>query len=308
MVVERPTSKFVYLAFLMLIVCGCSSQSYKYAVTCSGGEDNLAISSCTDLIKSGAFSGDVLAGYYSNRGFHELNTGRYDLAENDIKYAIKINPNDEIANFNLGNLLLKKKRWGNAVEIFNKLIFYVRGLKDEQKKSVYYSMRGAGYAGLKKYDLAIDDYNYALKIDKTDYVALTQLANAYGFEGRYVNAISDLTEAISVDPRQSTAYSLRCLWRGVEGQQLLDAKSDCDVALKIKASNSERRGLAGLYSINGFIEYKLHNYAESSNDVSDALKLDPNDGAALYVKGLIKFRGKEGGSYMPSELIEEMVN
>ena len=77
---------------------------------------------------------------------------------------------------------------------------------DEELTAVEYYNRGLEYKNLGKYQLAIDDYNKAIKINP-DYVdAYNDRGIAYHKSGNYKNALDDYNRAIKINPDYVKAY------------------------------------------------------------------------------------------------------
>ena len=87
-----------------------------------------------------------------NHYFEEL-----DLAISDYNNALVFNPNMHEAYFYLGNIDFQKGNYQNAMANYSKAID-ISG-----STAFYYFNRGCTYKMLKKYDLAINDFNNAAK-------------------------------------------------------------------------------------------------------------------------------------------------
>ena len=84
---------------------------------------------------------------------------KYDLADKDYRKIISIDPGSVMGYMGIGRNANAEKRYDDAIEQFN----YVTRLSLDY--SFGYSFRAESYAGLKQYDKAIDDIIKALDID-----------------------------------------------------------------------------------------------------------------------------------------------
>lgn len=84
---------------------------------------------------------------------------KYDLADKDYRKIISIDPGSVMGYMGIGRNANAEKRYDDAIEQFN----YVTRLASDYSSG--YSFRAESYAGLKQYDKAIDDIVKALDID-----------------------------------------------------------------------------------------------------------------------------------------------
>jgi tetratricopeptide (TPR) repeat protein len=133
------------------------------------GDWNLKISGCTEVIRSGQYSGKDLVGAYNNRGVAYKNLGEYRRAIQDYDQALRLDP-------------------GYAV---------------------VYSNRGVAYGDLGEYRRAIQDHDQALRLDPDDAIAYTNRGEAYRNLGEYRRAIADHDQALRLDPGSAIAYNNR---------------------------------------------------------------------------------------------------
>jgi tetratricopeptide (TPR) repeat protein len=87
---------------------------------------------------------------------------------------------------------------------------------------------------------------------------------------------------LQADVRMSEARSSRCWARALWGQELEEALTDCNVALRIRpktATYLDRRGLVYL---------RRNSYDKAIADYDAALRLEPKRAWPLYVRGLAR--------------------
>ncbi len=110
--------------------------------------------------------------YKGNEAYKKSN---YDAAENNYRGALKISPEDEIANFNLGNTLYRKDNTDEAVQSYDNTI---QNANDKITKEKAYYNKGVAYQKTKKLPECIDAYENALMLDPKDEDARQNLERA----------------------------------------------------------------------------------------------------------------------------------
>jgi tetratricopeptide (TPR) repeat protein len=94
--------------------------------------------------------------------------------------------------------------WKNSIEL------YSRALQVTKNNPLAHINRGAAYAESGQYQLALGDYNEAIRLNPNDAVSFYNRGNLYGRDlGRYQSAIDDFSEAISLKPDYPEAYANR---------------------------------------------------------------------------------------------------
>ena len=106
----------------------------------------------------------------------------------------------------LGGLALRQKDYSNAIVYFRKAIELA---PDGPDNAEAYSNRGNAYQLKGELDLAISDYNQALKLYPTFGRAYNNRGRAYLYKGELDLAMRDLNQAIKLNPRDAKAYDNR---------------------------------------------------------------------------------------------------
>jgi len=128
--------------------------------TCAKGKGDESIAACSRAIKSGTYTGRVLALAYSNRGVEWK-------AKGDLKQAVAD---------------------------------YDEAIKADPQQGAAYNNRGIAYAALGSYDRAITDYDEAIKLNPQYASALNNRGLAYFNKGQQQRAIADYDAAIKLEP------------------------------------------------------------------------------------------------------------
>jgi tetratricopeptide (TPR) repeat protein len=92
----------------------------------------------------------------------------------------------------------------------------------------------------------------------------------------------------AADARMPEALKNRCWMRALQGQELNQALSDCNAALKSSAKGEPYK--AQVLNGRGLVRLRLGNYDKSIADYDDSLKLYPQDAWVLYGRGVAKIR------------------
>lgn len=90
---------------------------------------------------------------------------QFDLAENEYRAALEIDPDNQTAQYNLANSLQKQKKYNEALTILDKLSGTA---KSKQLKSSSYYNQGVAHTKLKNLEESIESYKNALRIDPND--------------------------------------------------------------------------------------------------------------------------------------------
>lgn len=88
------------------------------------------------------------------------------------------------------------------------------------------------------------------------------------------------------DPRMPAGHLMRCRARALQGQELDKALSDCNITLRRVSGQGSVQPL----ETRGLVRLRRGELDKSIEDYNAALKLMPNDAAALYGRGLARLR------------------
>lgn len=149
--------------------------------------------------------------------------------------------------------------------------------------------RGKAYRDKDKYDLAIDAYTSAIKLDPYDYQAFNGRGVSYANRRDYDHGIADFTEAIRLKPDYAAAFVNRGYAYEAKGDHDR-AIADLTEAIKLNPKFAEAfndRGLA--YSHKG-------EYDRAIADYTEATRLKLNYAAAFYNRGLAYTKKGEYGA------------
>jgi tetratricopeptide (TPR) repeat protein len=181
--------------------------------------------------------------------------------------------------FNRGNAHSRQGEYDLAIQDFDQAI------KLDPRYADAFNSRGMSYHSKGQNDRAIQDFDQAIKLDPSLVSAFFHRGTAYSAEGQHERAIQDFDQAIRLNPNYGSALSNRCLSRATIGR-LQDALSDCNAALWLRPN----RGRATTLNVRGITYLKLKQLDAAIADFDAALKLAPHSASSLYGRGVAKLK------------------
>ena len=131
-------------------------------------------------------------------------------------------------------------------------------------------------------DKAIADYTQAIRLDPNNTSAYIHRGYVYYAKGDYNRAIADYDQAIKLAPYSKAAYNNRGHVLADKGD--LDAAiADYDQALRLDPNFTEA------YKNRGNAYYFKNDYDRAIADYNQMLRLDPNDAGTYSIRGAIYF-------------------
>ncbi|MBW2560534.1 MAG: tetratricopeptide repeat protein [Deltaproteobacteria bacterium] len=202
---------------------------------------------------------------------------------------IRSNPADVQVRFELGNTLMKSKRYGRASEEFEEILEWDNSLTDAR-----FSLGLAYFLGSKDYDRAITQFLEVLRVRPGNDKAIYFLASAYEKKGQYADALKEL----AFIPEKSDLYVAARVRMGF----ILKVAGDTEKAIELIRGEIERgsedlefyRFLAALYEEEGRL-------GDAEDVLKKALSLLPQDVDLHYRLGVVYGKGNKH-----RESVEEM--
>ncbi|MCK5535155.1 tetratricopeptide repeat protein, partial [bacterium] len=103
---------------------------------------------------------------YFSQGKAYIKQGRYESAIEELKEAIRLNPDFANAHFNLGLAYGEKGLWYRAIEYYERALEIAKAIGNKQGESACYTNLGGVYGILGEYKRAIEYQERALEIAK----------------------------------------------------------------------------------------------------------------------------------------------
>jgi tetratricopeptide (TPR) repeat protein len=138
--------------------------------------------------------------------------------------------------------------------------------------------RGIMFAERGDYDMAIEDFTEAIKLNPNLAAAYFNRGNAYGFKEDYDRAIVDFNQAIRLDPNYARAYNNRGNAYAGKGDDDR-AIADFNQAIRLDSNNAYR------YISRGNVYMNKGDDDQAIADYSQAIKLDPNNANVYFNRG-----------------------
>ncbi|MBD2241658.1 tetratricopeptide repeat protein [Aulosira sp. FACHB-113] len=181
---------------------------------------------------------------------------------------------------NRGVLYYQLKKWNLALADFNKTITI-------NPESVYgYNNRGLIYEELQKWDLALVDFNKAIAINSEFAYGYNNRGFIYKELQKWDLALVDFNKAIAIDPELAQAYYNRGVVYDEQNQWGL-ALTDYNKVIAINPNDADiYNNRAGLY-------YKLQEFNLALNDYNKAIEINPILAPAYYNRGILYYKLQE---------------
>ncbi|MFP4448674.1 MAG: tetratricopeptide repeat protein [Bacteroidota bacterium] len=197
---------FVFIFFPFMFLCGQNSPELD-SIT-EVGEDLLSLGEYKEaekrfdevLEKDEDFI-PAMEGKIKTR----IEREKFSRAKRTISDAIENHP--EHAYFYLydGQLKIKRERYDEAIQAFNKALRLVEEGEDKKLRSKIYVYRGAASQHKKDYEKAEADYTKALELNERNPNVLTYRGSLYYNREEFDEALEDFNRVLELDPNNHYA-------------------------------------------------------------------------------------------------------
>ena len=174
------------------------------------------------------------AGAYSNLGTAYLSEGLFDTAIDQYLTALRLKPDFVEAHYNLGYAYLSQGKFDMAIEQF------LTVLRLNPNDAGVYNNLGNAYLSLGQLDMAIEQYKTALSLKPKFTQVHYNLGNAYLSKGLSDMAIEQYSAALRLVPNFAKAHyklGLSYLGKGLNDM----AKAEFELELSLRPDNYEAR-------------------------------------------------------------------
>lgn len=168
-----------------------------------------------------------------------------------------------IAYLNRGNALDDNGQIDIAIQDYDQAI------KNNPQSAEAFFRRGAALEQKGEFDRAIADLDTAIKLDPNNAKAFADRGHAYSHKKDFEHAIEDYTQSIKLAPNVGHTFSLRAYAYEQKAQYDL-AIADCEQSLKLDSDD------ALAYYVRGLSKQKKGDKSGGKADIAKAKQFDPN--------------------------------
>jgi tetratricopeptide (TPR) repeat protein len=178
---------------------------------------------------------------------------------------------------NRGTVYMALRRYDLAVQDFDKSISMTPWYGA-------YSDRGISLYHLGEYDAAIRDFDRALETSPAPAGVYAERGAAYIAWGQTERGIQDLDHAAALAPDDPKRLNERCWIRAIYGIQMDKALADCNRAEQLSPGDIE------ILDTRSVLYFRMGNYPLAIADATAVLSTDFRRASALYVRGTAKLK------------------
>lgn len=246
--------------------------------------------------------------YYNKMGVNYLNNGQHNYAIGALKKAVKLNPSNAEAHFNLGRAYKRRGMDEKAraefsistrlnPEIFNECVEKYREKIDyEFTETQNYSELGSAYAEKGMINDAIDAYRKLIEIEPENARAHYSLGTLYSKKGMYDDAADEFWMAVEIDPDMSEAhYNLGLVYyrQGMFKKAIVEYKA----ALKL-LPETQKKKRSGVHYKLGMAYEGNKMFRDAISELNKAVELMPKDSRIRHQLSVVY---KKAGLYKKAE-------
>ena len=158
-----------------------------------------------------------------------------------------------VAFTNRGNAYMAGEQYELAIED------YTEAIRLDPSFAKAFNNRGTAYRTTGKLDLAMEDLNAAIRLGDQSIDPYVSRALIYELRADYVPAIADIDHAIGIEPASGVLWNERC-WIDARRGALQDALSDCNETFKLGPATAAK------FDSRGFLNLKLGRWELAADD------------------------------------------
>lgn len=238
------------------------------APTCERGPNPARIAACNEMLQQPQ-PPDKLAAVYRNRAQAHSWAGQYELAIKDLGAALELDPNDVHALYQRAGDFQRMQQHTRALADADRLV----ALGDKAKNFAVEQLRCRALAGLRRFEEAIRACSEQLRPYASQYF-LVDRGEVFLLAGQYDRALDDFDAALRID--KSVIHALLGRGKALLAQQnYAAARDEFDRANRASlAISGQAWGMA--LSGRGIANEALGQRQAAIADFQSALKVHPN--------------------------------
>jgi tetratricopeptide (TPR) repeat protein len=210
--------------------------------------------------------------------------GQTAQAQSLYERAIALDPRNSSALAGLGNLEFKNDQDEQAVHHLS------RAIQLDNHTFEPFVSRARAYSRLKKFPLALADYQVALRLSPNDADIYYYLSQTYRSMGRAADAQEALEhfKALRNQNQQNTESQREAARLTLEARRLVEAGDVPNAVSALeKARGMDEHNAPVLFRLAG-LYFEIHQYARANASIQEAIQLVPSQWDYHYLKGLIE--------------------
>ncbi|MCJ8292482.1 MAG: tetratricopeptide repeat protein [Crocinitomicaceae bacterium] len=226
---------------------------------------------------------------YINRGLSYFRIKKYASAESDYLKAISIDTTFATAYINYGHLLYKNNQQEEAIPYLKKSL----SIGCEKYHALWMLWMLAGcYESMEQYDLCENYYSEAIEMDTVYSNSYFKRGTSRAHRQDYEGALEDFNFALRLDSLHSGALTNRALLVNEKLGKFDIAIADIEKVIQIKIQAGQEAPFA--YNNLGYILFKMNKLKEAQENVEFSIDLDSLNSYAFRNLALIyRAQGKQ---------------
>ncbi len=234
--------------------------------------------------------GQFVADEYYEFGKNKFDEGKFFEAIDFLDKAIKRNPNYVDAIFLRGQSFLALKRYKLAIEDFNQIID--RRKTYDPNSAVHFLNRAITWLEMEEFDLAERDFFMALKL-RPDYPDIYYEFARFKFITYYDKneAIKEINKAIKINPDEPAYYCRRAEYKASMAKFHPDSKKIYESALNDASIAIEMdSNNFNFYQVRTMVNKEKGDPLEAVNDYNKMIEINPYEYESYTERGIIKMQ------------------
>lgn len=230
-----------------------------------------AVADCTLALERNKYKSEA----YKVRGFALMNLNKDSLAVEDYRRGLDYNPTDKYFLYYKGVAEIELKRYEAADSTLVTLLRLHPRFDD--------AIVARGRLNVLRGDTvrAIEDFDRALKVSKSQLNAYLMKADIAASRGEWKEALDVMDEAIRLRPEEADFYVNRAYLR-YNNEDFFGAMSDYNYALQLNPQN-----IAAIFN-RALLRTEVKELENAEQDFSTVLQMEPDNFHALYNRGLVR--------------------